>query len=89
MSANCAGCPRPRQKLPREPLELIFLERGEADDWFASKLITTCVITSLISLPTFVWWELRVKNPIINVRLLKEQIVINGTMLMGLQLLVW
>lgn len=60
------------------------LERGEADDWFASKTIVICTITSLISLPTFVWWELRVKNPIINVRLLKEQIVVNGTMLMGL-----
>lgn len=60
------------------------LERGEADDWFASKTIATCMITSIVCLPTFVWWELRVKNPIINVRLLKEQIVVNGTMLMGL-----
>ena len=60
------------------------LERGEADDWFASKAIAICVITTLISLPTFVWWELRIKNPIINIRLFKEQIVVNGILLMGL-----
>lgn len=60
------------------------LERGETDDWFSSRAIATCIMTSLICLPTFAWWELRVKNPIINVRLFKEQIVINGILLMGL-----
>ncbi len=60
------------------------LERGETDDWFSSRAITLCIITTLISLPTFVWWELKVKNPIINVRLFKEQIVVNGILLMGL-----
>ncbi|MEA9357710.1 DHA2 family efflux MFS transporter permease subunit [Bacteriovorax sp. PP10] len=60
------------------------LERGETDDWFSSRAITICIITSLISLPSFVWWELKVKNPIVNVRLFKEQIVVNGILLMGL-----
>ncbi|MBC7714543.1 MAG: DHA2 family efflux MFS transporter permease subunit [Rhizobacter sp.] len=60
------------------------LERGEADDWFSSKTITTCVMMAAACLPTFAWWELRVKNPIINVRLFKEQIVLNGIALMGL-----
>ncbi len=60
------------------------LERGEADDWFASKTIVICIITALVSLPSFVWWELKVKNPIINIRLFKEQIVFNGILLMGL-----
>jgi DHA2 family multidrug resistance protein len=60
------------------------LERGEGDDWFAS---TTIIVTSAIAafcLPMFVWWELRVKSPIINVRLFKESVVFNGVMLMGL-----
>lgn len=60
------------------------LERGEVDDWFASKTIAICLMTTLVSLPTFVWWELKVKNPIINIRLFKEQIVVNGILLMGL-----
>lgn len=60
------------------------LERGDSDDWLASRTIATCLMTTLISLPTFIWWELKVKNPIINIRLLKEQIVVNGILLMSL-----
>jgi DHA2 family multidrug resistance protein len=60
------------------------LERGEALDWLSSKIITTCLLTTFICLPTFVWWELKVKNPIINIRLLQEQIVVNGILLMSL-----
>jgi DHA2 family multidrug resistance protein len=60
------------------------LERGETEDWFSSKTIIMCVTTAIICLPSFAWWELKVKNPIINVRLFKEQIVVNGIALMGL-----
>lgn len=60
------------------------LERGEADDWFASDLITFCVVMAATCLPTFVWWELRVKNPVINVRLFLDGVVSNGVLLMGL-----
>lgn len=60
------------------------LERGEADDWFSSTAIVVNSIIAVISLPTFIWWELRVKNPIINVRLFKDQIVTNGVLLMSL-----
>jgi MFS transporter, DHA2 family, multidrug resistance protein len=60
------------------------LERGEADDWFDSKTITTCVIAAATCLPLFVWWETRVKNPVINVRLFLNGVVSNGVLLMGL-----
>lgn len=59
------------------------LERGEADDWFSSRGIVVNAIIAAICLPTFVWWELRVESPIINVRLFKESIVRNGVMLMA------
>lgn len=58
------------------------LERGEADDWFASDTIKICALIAAVALPFFVWWELRVKNPIINLRLFLDPIVRNGTMLM-------
>lgn len=61
-----------------------MLERGEADDWFSSKGILFCAITAATCLPTFIWWELRVKNPIINVRLFTDPIVACGVSLMGL-----
>jgi MFS transporter, DHA2 family, multidrug resistance protein len=60
-----------------------LLERGQADDWFSSKVITTCAIVSSISLILFIWWELRVKFPIINLRLFKEPIVVSGVILMS------
>lgn len=60
-----------------------MLERGEADDWFSSDAIILTTILAAVCLPAFVWWELRVKNPIINVRLFKESVVRNGVLLMG------
>jgi DHA2 family multidrug resistance protein len=60
------------------------LERGDTGGWFDSKTIMTTATIAAITLPLFVWWELRVKNPIINIRLFKESIVINGVLLQGL-----
>jgi DHA2 family multidrug resistance protein len=59
------------------------LERGDSEDWFASKLVVINTILFVTALPTFVWWELKVSNPIINIRLFKEGIVTNGVLLMG------
>lgn len=59
------------------------LERGEADAWFESTTIVINTIVFVISLPAFVWWELRVKDPIINIRLFKDALVSNGVFLMG------
>jgi DHA2 family multidrug resistance protein len=58
------------------------LERGQADEWFDSSTIVSCMIIAVISLPTFIWWELRVQSPIINLRLFKNAVVRNGTSLM-------
>lgn len=59
------------------------LERGEADDWFSSDAISTCAVVCGICLPAFVWWELRVKAPIINLRLFKDATVVCGVLLMA------
>ncbi|RZA00630.1 MAG: MFS transporter [Proteobacteria bacterium] len=59
------------------------LERGESDDWFSSTAIVINTIVAAISLPTFIWWELKVKNPIVNVRLFLDPIVRNGVLLMS------
>jgi MFS transporter, DHA2 family, multidrug resistance protein len=59
------------------------LERGEPNDWFSSSAIVVNLLISLICLPTFVWWELKVKNPIINIRLLTQRIVASGVGLMA------
>ena len=46
------------------------LERGESEDWFNSEAIRICAIVAFISLATFIWQELRVKQPAVNIRLL-------------------
>ena len=59
------------------------LERGEADDWFSSNPILICAVLAAMAIPGFIWWELKTPNPIVNVRLFKDTVVRNGTLLMG------
>jgi DHA2 family multidrug resistance protein len=59
------------------------LERGNSEDWFSAKKIVACSMIAAACLPTFIWWELRVKHPIINVRLFADGIVRNGVLLMA------
>lgn len=59
------------------------LERGEADDWFSSSAIIINTIICTVSIPSFVWWQLRAPNPIINVRLFLDPIVRGGVILMA------
>ena len=61
-----------------------LLERGDSEDWFASNIICACAAISATCLPGFVWWELRQKNPVIDVRLFKDGIVQCGVALQGL-----
>lgn len=48
------------------------LDRGQEVDWFASKLITTATITGVGCMIAAIIWELRVKNPVVDIRLLKN-----------------
>ena len=59
-----------------------ILERGEADQWFESNIIRTCAVFAVIGITSFIWWELKIKNPIMNLRLFKSNIVRSGTQLM-------
>lgn len=49
------------------------LERGETDDWFAANYIVLLTVIAAIFLPFFVYWELRIKNPVVNLRVLKSR----------------
>jgi DHA2 family multidrug resistance protein len=50
----------------------IVLDKGQEDDWFGSNFIMTLSIISIICLVTLVIWELRVKTPILDLRLFKN-----------------
>jgi len=50
----------------------VVLERGETDDWFAANYIIFLTALSVLSLTIFIWWELRTKFPVVNLRVLKS-----------------
>jgi DHA2 family multidrug resistance protein len=59
-----------------------MLERGEADGWWESNTIRTCAVFAILGTASFIWWELKIPNPIMNLRLFKNGIVRSGTALM-------
>ncbi len=60
----------------------LVLDKGQEEDWFESSLITTAVIFAFVTLLTFVIWELFVKEPIVDLRVLKNRNFAVGTSLM-------
>ena len=50
----------------------IVLDKGQEEDWFGSHFILALSIISVICLVFLVIWELRVKDPIIDIRLFKN-----------------
>ena len=50
----------------------IVLERGERENWFESHMIIIGTAVCILSLIALVYWELKIREPIINFRLLKN-----------------
>ncbi|MBP8136921.1 MAG: DHA2 family efflux MFS transporter permease subunit [Candidatus Eisenbacteria bacterium] len=59
----------------------LFLERGERLDWFASREIGFYAVTSLFSLVSFVWHELHVEHPVVDLRILGNRQFGTGALL--------
>jgi len=49
------------------------LEEGNREDWFGSDFIVRLAVIAAIALSAFLWIELTVKNPVINLRLLARR----------------
>jgi MFS transporter, DHA2 family, multidrug resistance protein len=49
----------------------VALDKGQEDDWFGSRFITTLIIAAAVGLISLVIWEWRHKEPIVDVRLFK------------------
>jgi DHA2 family multidrug resistance protein len=50
----------------------ILLDKGQEDDWFGSRFITTLVVIAVVSLISLVVWEWFEKAPIIDVHMFKN-----------------
>jgi DHA2 family multidrug resistance protein len=48
----------------------VVLDRGQQDDWFASRMIVEFSILSAAAFVSFLAWELKQKDPIVEVRLM-------------------
>ncbi|WP_298741243.1 DHA2 family efflux MFS transporter permease subunit [uncultured Chitinophaga sp.] len=57
------------------------LERGQEDDWFSDGTIATLAVVSVLGFFFFVWRELVYKNPIVELRVLKNGNLRIGTVL--------
>jgi DHA2 family multidrug resistance protein len=62
----------------------VALDRGQRLDWFESSTITTLVVVAVVALGAFVWWELSVAHPLVDLRVLANRTFALGTLLMPL-----
>jgi MFS transporter, DHA2 family, multidrug resistance protein len=47
----------------------ILLDKGQEDDWFGSRFISTLAVTAVIGMALFFWRELSIEHPVLDLRL--------------------
>ncbi len=57
------------------------LEEGQSDDWFASTFIRAFSVIAVVGIVAFIWRELRTKNPVVDLRVLKHRSLWAGSIL--------
>jgi len=62
----------------------VLLDKGQQDDWFESGFIVWLAVIATVSLAAFVVWSLKIKHPIVNLRVFKERTYATGVFLMTL-----
>jgi len=60
----------------------VVLDKGEREDWFSSGFITRLVIISVVSLVLLIYRELKVRDPVVDLRLFKERNYASGVTIM-------
>jgi DHA2 family multidrug resistance protein len=56
-----------------------MLEEGNSEGWLSSPLIAWLAVFAALGLLLFIWWELRVEHPAVNLRVLKNRGLAAGT----------
>ena len=60
----------------------LVLDKGQEEDWFSSSLITLGAVFAGVMFISFIIWELRSKEPIVNLRIMANRNFAVGTALM-------
>ncbi len=50
----------------------IILERGQSENWFESNLITVGTVVTSVAALIMIWWEMKTKEPVVNLRILRN-----------------
>jgi MFS transporter, DHA2 family, multidrug resistance protein len=88
-AANLAAAEKQRRNMDWAGIALLavglaalqyVLEEGMRDDWFASKLITTCTLLAAVAIAAFVIRELTAPVPAVDLSLFKEPVFLSGTL---------
>jgi DHA2 family multidrug resistance protein len=58
----------------------VVLEQGEQDDWFSSSFISWMAVASFVGLIWFVWHELKVEHPAVDLRVLRHKELVAGSL---------
>jgi DHA2 family multidrug resistance protein len=62
----------------------LVLDKGQQADWFGAVWVRWFVLISVLTLGFFIYWELRIPDPIVNLRILKNRNFAIGTLLITL-----
>lgn len=60
----------------------VILDKGEREDWLSSHFIVTFLVLTMAGLAAGIWWELRQKEPVLDLRMLKNRNFAISTMAM-------
>jgi len=58
----------------------VVLEKGQSEDWFQTRYITVLAIVAAIGIIFFIWRELTVAQPMVNLRLFTNRSFTTGTL---------
>jgi DHA2 family multidrug resistance protein len=61
----------------------IVLDKGQEKDWFSTSWITVLAVLSAVSIVAFIVYELRAKEPVVNLRVFKNRTYATGVFLMA------
>jgi MFS transporter, DHA2 family, multidrug resistance protein len=62
----------------------IMLDKGQDEDWLSSGFIRLLLLGAIVGFIAFLFWEMRVDHPIVNLRILKDRNLSTGAILLFL-----
>ena len=84
-----SGAIQGRHRWPRTPgrpgweaMQFVLEQRPKQDEWFYSNAIKACAVLAVIGLPLLVYRELKIRSPILNLRLFRNKVFAAGMVLM-------